>query len=89
MGRLTIEETQSLINVGILNQDALVELQNRGLVGKRRKSKEKDYVLNIDNVKVYPALTFKGHGKGNQDSNVMQSIRNEFNNIINKYKENK
>ena len=43
----------------------------------------------MDNIKVYPTLTFKGHGKGNENSNVMQSIRNEFDTLINKYKENK
>jgi hypothetical protein len=89
MGGLTIEETQSLIDAGILNNNALLELQERGLVGKRRRRKNKNYVLNMDNIKVYPTLTFKGHGKGNENSNVMQSIRNEFDTLINKYKENK
>jgi len=89
MGRLTISEAQALIDAGVLNDNALHELQSRGLVGTRRRRKEKDYVLNTNGDRVYPSLTFQGHGKGNKDSQVMQNIRSEFQIIIDKHKENK
>ena len=88
MGRLTIEETNDLIDAGILSTNALLELQDRGLVGTRRRRKEPLFVLNYNGVKVYPLLVFKGHGKGNKDSDTMVSIRNDFQLIINNYKEN-
>lgn len=89
MGRLTIAEVQELVDSGILSQDDVAKLQERKIVGTRLRQKEKPYVTNADGKQVYPALTFKGHGKGNIDSEIMKTIRNEFVQLINKHKENK
>ena len=88
MGRLTIAEVQKLIDDNILTEKDAKELQARNLVGTRIRQKEKPYVTNQDGKKVYPALTFKEHGKGNPDSEIMLKIRKEFVQLINKYKEN-
>jgi len=89
MGRLTMKEVEQLQQAGVLDTNTIAEMVERGLVGQRKRRKEPAYLLNNDNIKVYPALTFKGHGKGNKDSNKMKAVREEFNNIITKYKENK
>lgn len=88
MGRLTMKEVEDLQRMGTLDTNTIAIMIERGLVGQRKRRKEPAYVLNNDGKKVYPALTFKEHGKGNKDSQVMTKIRDEFNNIITKYKEN-
>ena len=84
MGRLTLNEIDKLQEAGILDTEAVTEMQDRGLVGSRRRRKSTPYMLNKEGKKVSPQLYFKGHG-GGKDTNEMTTFRKEFNELIEKY----
>lgn len=84
MGRLTISEVDKLKEAGILDDESVTEMQDRGLVGSRKRRKAPPYMVNKDGNNVYPQLYFKGHAKGT-DSNEMVTFRKEFNELIEKH----
>jgi len=84
MGRLTLNEIDKLQEAGILDPEAISEMQERGLVGSRRRRKSTPFMINKGGRKVSPQLYFKGHG-GGEDSNQMTTFRKEFNELIEKH----
>ena len=84
MGRLTISEVDKLREAGILDEESVTEMQERGLVGSRKRRKATPYMVNKNGTKVYPQLYFKGHS-GGTDSNEMVTFRKEFEELIEKH----
>ena len=83
MGRLTIEEVDSLKESGVLDNKAVEELQTKGLVGTRKRGTK--YYLKNGSGKVYPQLYFKGLGKKTKPSNKMVDFRVKFNKLLSEY----
>ena len=83
MGRLTIEEVDSLKESGVLDNKAVEELQTKGLVGTRKRGTK--YYLKNGEGKVYPQLFFKGLGKKTKPSNKMVDFRVKFNKLLSEY----
>ena len=83
MGRLTIEEVDSLKESGVLDNKAVEELQTKGLVGTRKRGTK--YYLKNGSGKVYPQLFFKGLGKKTKPSNKMVDFRVKFNKLLSEH----
>ena len=84
MGRLTLNEIDKLQEAGILDTEAVNEMQEWWLVGSRWRRKETPYMLNKEGNKVFPQLYFKGHA-GGEDTNEITTFRKEFNELIEKH----
>tara|TARA_Y100000310_G_C20527532_1_gene736808 strand:- start:689 stop:973 length:285 start_codon:yes stop_codon:yes gene_type:complete len=87
MGRLTIQEVEQMKKSGVLTDEAVKDMQDKGLVGSRKRGTRrflKKTGLN-NGTKVYPQLYFSGFGKGNKYTNDMKELRNKFSKLIKPY----
>jgi len=87
MGRLTIQEVEQMKKSGVLTDEAVKDMQNKGLVGSRkrgtRRFMKKTGLKN--GTKVFPQLYFSGFGKGNPYSKDMKELRSKFSELIKPY----
>ena len=84
MGKLTVKEADKLKEDGILNEEALEELQGLGLVSNKRRGAKRQMRTSGGQL-VTPQLYFQGLGKGGQYSTTMSKLRDEFNKLRDKY----
>mgnify|MGYP003149729613 CR=1 FL=1 len=85
MGKLTIGEVEDLKKKGVLSDTAIKGLQNKGLVGTRKRGNRK-FLKNVNNgTKIYPQLYFSGLGKGNDYTKDMLEIKEKFTSLIEPY----
>ena len=87
MGKLTVQEAQDLKESGVLSKKALTEMQDKGLVSQRRSSTRRHIKTKEGNL-VTPQLYFQGLGEDTYSERMIE-LKNEFNNILNKYTETK
>lgn len=87
MGKLTMKEVQDLKNAEVLNDEAIKDMQSRGLVGSRRRGMKRFLKKTglKNGTKVYPQLYFSGFGKGNTYTKDMVALRDKFNDLIKEY----
>jgi len=83
MGKITVKDADELRKSGILSKDALNEMQDKGLVSKK-KSAVKKFFKTADGKLVEPRLYFRG-GKDTTPSKRMESFMEEYNLLIDKY----
>tara|TARA_Y100001951_G_scaffold104018_1_gene114369 strand:- start:1510 stop:1782 length:273 start_codon:yes stop_codon:yes gene_type:complete len=84
MGKLTVKEADKLKKDGILNEEALEELQGLGLVSNKRRGAKRQMRTSGGQL-VTPQLYFQGLGKGGEYSKKMVEFKTEFNELVNKY----
>tara|TARA_Y100000588_G_C13401791_1_gene563564 strand:+ start:131 stop:415 length:285 start_codon:yes stop_codon:yes gene_type:complete len=87
MGRLTMEEVEQMKKSGVLTDEAIKDMQDKGLVGSRKRGNRR-FMKDAgkkNGTKVYPLLYFSGFGKGGKYTTDMTNLRNEFNKLIQKY----
>lgn len=84
MGKLTVKEADEFQKAGVLNEEALEELQGLGLISNKRRGVKKQ-MRTSEGQLVTPQLYFQGLGKGGKYSVKMSELRNEFNDLVNKY----
>ena len=87
MGRLTIEEVEQMKNSGVLTDEAVKDMQDKGLVGSRKRGTRRFLKKTglKNGTKVYPQLYFAGFGKGNTYTKDMIALRDKFNDLIKPY----
>jgi hypothetical protein len=85
MGKLTVNEAEDLKKKGLLDNKALKEMQDNGLVGTRARNSERKVMKTSKGSYVTPSLYFRGLSKGGEYSKKMVEFRSEFNKLVNKY----
>lgn len=83
MGRLSVNEVQTLKDSGILNDDTINEMQEAGLVSKRPRNTAR-WMKTKDSKWVSPQLYFQGIN-GAEYSSKMTEFKEEFRELVNKY----
>tara|TARA_R100000781_G_C4051138_1_gene117602 strand:- start:321 stop:599 length:279 start_codon:yes stop_codon:yes gene_type:complete len=83
MGKLTIAEADELLKKGRLTEDTLKEMQKEGLVGRRPRGERR--VMKTKNGYVTPQFYFRGKNKDEPYTDKMEKLKNEVQNLINKY----
>jgi len=83
MGRLSMNEVETLRERGILTNKVVKEMQNEGLVSTRTRNTAR-YMKTKDGKWVSPQLYFQGK-KGSESSKKMDAFRTEFNTLVHKY----
>ena len=83
MGRLSVNEVQTLKESGILNEDTISEMQEAGLVSTRPRNTAR-WMKTKDNKWVSPQLYFQGIN-GAEYSTKMNEFKEEFRQLISKY----
>ena len=83
MGKLTVNEADTLVKRGVLSNKALKEMQSGGLVSTRRRGTRR-YMKTADNKWVTPQLYFQGFS-GGKYSNKMNEFKEKFNELIKEY----
>lgn len=85
MGKLTIAEVEDLVKAKTLNPSAVRDMEEKGLVGTRKRGSRR-YLKGAGNgTKIYPQLYFSGLGKGNEYTKDMIEIKKSFANLIKEY----
>ena len=85
MGKLSIGEVEELRSSGILNEEAVKEMQDKGLVGTRKRGK-KWYMTSKNRKRVYPTLYFAGLGKdGDNYTTKMSELKTKFTSLLQEY----
>ena len=83
MGKLTVAEAETLRKEGILSGKSVTEMQDKGLISKRRKG-SKRYMKTAEGSWVSPTLYFQGlNGKGY--SKKMTEFKEKFNELCQTY----
>lgn len=85
MGKLTIAEVEELVKKKTLSPSAAKTMEEKGLVGTRKRGSKRFLKNGKNGTKIYPQLYFSGLGKGNTYTNDMVEIKKEFATLINKY----
>lgn len=85
MGKLTIAEVEELVKKKTLSPSAAKTMEEKGLVGTRKRGSRRFLKNGKNGTKIYPQLYFSGLGKGNTYTNDMVEIKKEFATLINKY----
>ena len=84
MGRLTIQEVEKLRKSKVLDDEAVKHLQEQNLVGTRKRG-NKRYMSDGNGGRVSPQMYFQGLGKGKKHTKDMLSLKEEWNQLVNKY----
>ncbi len=84
MGKLTTKEAETLREVGLLTDEAVNEMQELGLVGKRSRG-ERRVMKTKKGSYVMPQLYFRGLSKGGEYSKEMTMFRKKFNELVQEY----
>ena len=85
MGKITMKEATELHKKGLLDDEALKEMQNSDMVGTRTRNSEARVIKTGAGTYVTPQLYFRGLSRGGEYSKVMTEFREEFNKLVNKY----
>jgi hypothetical protein len=85
MGKITMKEAHELHEKGLLDDKALKEMQNSGMVGTRTRSSERRVMKTSKGAYVTPQLYFRGLTKGGEYSKKMTEFRSEFHKLVEKY----
>jgi hypothetical protein len=86
MARLTQNQAERLLDDGVLSQKSYKELQERGMIAEGKRQQRLTIMHTESGKKVNPTLVFRG-GQGQEDSEKMKALRNEFWKLVNKYDE--
>ena len=85
MGKLSIGEVEELRSSGILNEEAVKEMQDQGLVGIRKRG-NKWYMTTKNKRRVYPTFYFQGLGRdGANYTGRMNELKNKFAELLKQY----
>ena len=84
MGRLTIQEVEKLRKSKVLDDEAVKHLQEQNLVGTRKRG-NKRYMSDGNGGRISPQMYFQGLGKGKKHTKNMLSLKEEWNELVNKY----
>tara|TARA_X000001382_G_scaffold119911_1_gene101063 strand:- start:1335 stop:1613 length:279 start_codon:yes stop_codon:yes gene_type:complete len=85
MGKITMKEAHDLHEKGLLDDKALKEMQNSGMVGTRTRHSERRVIKTSKGTYVTPQLYFRGLTKGGEYSKKMTEFRTEFDKLVDKY----
>ena len=83
MGKITVKDAEALKTSGILSEAAVTEMQDKGLVSKKRATVRR-FMKTSDGKWVEPMLYFRG-SKDTTKSKRMESFITEYNNLLEKY----
>jgi len=83
MGKLTVAEAEQLRKEGVLNDKAIKEMQDSGLVSSRKRNTRR-YMKTANGTWVCPQLYFQGLN-GKDYSKKMVEFRNKFNTLVQQY----
>lgn len=84
MGKLTTKEAEALHKDGLLTDEALKEMQDTGLVGRRARN-ERRVMKNKKGGFVTPQLYFRGLSRDGEYSTEMTEFRDKFNKLLQEY----
>jgi hypothetical protein len=84
MGKLTTKEAEALHKDGLLTDEALKEMQDTGLVGRRARN-ERRVMKNKKGGFVTPQLYFRGLSRDGEYSTEMTEFRDKFNELLQEY----
>lgn len=84
MGKLTTKEAEQLKKEGLLTDDAINEMQDLGLVGRKSRG-ERRVMKTKTGSYVSPQLYFRGLSRNGEYSNKMTEFRTKFNDLVNEY----
>tara|TARA_R100000789_G_C2997285_1_gene147802 strand:+ start:932 stop:1207 length:276 start_codon:yes stop_codon:yes gene_type:complete len=83
MGKLTVAEAEQLRKEGVLNDKAIKEMQDSGLVSSRKRNTRR-YMKTANGTWVCPQLYFQGLN-GKDYSKKMVEFRDKFNTLVQQY----
>ena len=83
MGKISVKDTNELVDKCILSKKALKELEKKNLVAKNRTS-IKRFMKTADGKFVEPQLYFRG-AKGTKPSKKMEEFTDKYNKLLNEY----
>ena len=83
MGKLSVNQVETLRDKGVLSDKLHKEMQKEGLVSTRTRNTAK-YMKTRSGKWVAPELLFRGC-KGSEDSKKMTEFRTKFNNLVHEY----
>ena len=85
MGKLSISEVEELRSSGILDEGAVKEMQDKGLVGVRKRG-NKWFMTTKNKKRVYPTFYFQGLGRdGANYTGRMNELKNKFAELLKQY----
>jgi len=84
MGKLTTKEAEKLKKEGLLTDEAIDEMQDLGLVGRKSRG-ERRVMKTKEGFYVTPQLYFRGLSRNGEYSKKMTEFRNKFNDLVNEY----
>ena len=87
MGKLTVTEAETLQKEGILSNKSVTEMQNQGLISKKRRG-NKRYMKTANGSWVSPQLYFQGIG-GQEYSKKMTELKDKVTKLFEDYTTNK
>ena len=83
MGKISLKDTQELVESGILSKKALSEMTDKGLVSKNKNTVRR-FMKTADGKFVEPSLYFRG-AKGTKPSKKMTEFTTEYQKLLEKY----
>ena len=83
MGKISVKDTDALVESVVLSKKALNELEKKNLVAKNKTS-VKRFMKTADGKFVEPTLYFRG-AKGTKASKKMEEFTNKYNELVSKF----